>query len=76
MRGTRIEKEVEICATNLANKTKCMSKNTKKWDDGKVQKPSNSVCYTPSSEPFRPIIVSRVAPAPVFLSSISMQQNI
>jgi hypothetical protein len=21
-------------------------------DDGKVQKPSNSVCYTPSSEPF------------------------
>jgi hypothetical protein len=25
MRGTEIEKEVEICATNLANKTKCMS---------------------------------------------------
>jgi hypothetical protein len=31
MRGTRIEKEVEICFTNLANKTKCMSTNTKKW---------------------------------------------
>jgi hypothetical protein len=27
MRGTRIEKEVEIYATNLANKTKCMSSN-------------------------------------------------
>jgi hypothetical protein len=27
MRGTRIEKEVEIYATNLANKTKCMSTN-------------------------------------------------
>jgi hypothetical protein len=31
MRGTRIEMEVEICATNLANKTKCMSTNVKKW---------------------------------------------
>jgi hypothetical protein len=31
MRGTRIEKEVEICATNLANKTKCISTNAKKW---------------------------------------------
>jgi hypothetical protein len=30
MRGTRIEKEVEICATILANKTKRMSTNTKK----------------------------------------------
>jgi hypothetical protein len=27
VRGTRIENEVEICATNLANKTKCMSTN-------------------------------------------------
>jgi hypothetical protein len=27
MRETRIEKEVEIYATNLANKTKCMSTN-------------------------------------------------
>jgi hypothetical protein len=25
MRGTRIEKWVEICATNLANKIQCMS---------------------------------------------------
>jgi hypothetical protein len=31
MRGTRIEKEVEIYATNLANKTKCMSTNANKW---------------------------------------------
>jgi hypothetical protein len=32
MRGTRIEKEVEICATNLANKTKCTSTSAyKKW---------------------------------------------
>jgi hypothetical protein len=31
MCGTRIEKKVEICATNLANKTKFMSTNTKKW---------------------------------------------
>jgi hypothetical protein len=30
MHGTRIENEVEICATNLANKTKCMSTNEKK----------------------------------------------
>jgi hypothetical protein len=27
MRGTRIEEEEEIYATNLANKTKCMSTN-------------------------------------------------
>jgi hypothetical protein len=31
MCGTRIEKEVEICATNLANKIKCMSTNAKIW---------------------------------------------
>jgi hypothetical protein len=31
MRRTRREKEVEICATNLTNKTKCMSTNAKKW---------------------------------------------
>jgi hypothetical protein len=30
MPGTRIEKEVEISATNLANKAKCMSTNAKK----------------------------------------------
>jgi hypothetical protein len=32
MRQTKIQKEVEICATNLANKTKCMSTNAKKWE--------------------------------------------
>jgi hypothetical protein len=32
MRGTGIENEVEICATNLANKTKCMSTHAKKWE--------------------------------------------
>jgi uncharacterized protein YuzB (UPF0349 family) len=30
MHGTRIEKEVEICVTNLANKTNYMNINTKK----------------------------------------------
>jgi hypothetical protein len=30
MRGTVIEKEVEICATNITNKTKCMSTNVMK----------------------------------------------
>jgi hypothetical protein len=30
MRGTGIEKEVEICATNIANKAKCMSTNAMK----------------------------------------------
>jgi hypothetical protein len=33
MRETRIEKEVEICATNLANKIKCMNTNAKKWGE-------------------------------------------
>jgi hypothetical protein len=32
MHGTRIKKEVEIHATNLANKTKCMSTSAKKWE--------------------------------------------
>jgi hypothetical protein len=31
MRGTRIEGELEIYATNLANKAKCMGTNIKKW---------------------------------------------
>jgi hypothetical protein len=31
MSGTRIEIEVGICATNLANKTKCMSIIAMKW---------------------------------------------
>jgi hypothetical protein len=30
MRGTRTE--VEICATNLTNKIKCMSTNAMKWE--------------------------------------------
>jgi hypothetical protein len=48
MRGTRIEKEVEICATHLAIKTTCMSTNTKKYRMmGKVQNLSNSVCQNP-----------------------------
>jgi hypothetical protein len=33
MRGTRIEKELKIYATNLANKTECMSTNIKKWGE-------------------------------------------
>jgi hypothetical protein len=37
MRRTRIEKEVEICATNLTNKTKFMSTNTKNGE--KLTKP-------------------------------------
>jgi hypothetical protein len=31
MRLIRIEKEVEMYATNLANKANCMSTNAKKW---------------------------------------------
>jgi hypothetical protein len=31
MRGTGIEKEVEICATNLTNKTNCTNTHVKKW---------------------------------------------
>jgi hypothetical protein len=30
MRGTGMEKEIEICATNITNKTKCKSTNAKK----------------------------------------------
>jgi hypothetical protein len=33
MRGTRTEKEVEMYATNLANKTICTSTNTKKLEN-------------------------------------------
>jgi hypothetical protein len=44
-RGTGIEEEVEICATNITNKTKCVSANAKKWKKyrtmEKVQNPSN-----------------------------------
>jgi hypothetical protein len=31
MRGTELEKEVEICATDITNKTNCMSTNAMKW---------------------------------------------
>jgi hypothetical protein len=31
MRGTGMEKEVEIFATNMTNKTKCRSIIAKKW---------------------------------------------
>jgi hypothetical protein len=34
MRGTRIEKEVEMYAINLANKTKCMSTYAKRKLEG------------------------------------------
>jgi hypothetical protein len=30
MHGTGIEREVDICATNVPNKTKCMSTNAMK----------------------------------------------
>jgi hypothetical protein len=32
MRGTGIEKAVEICATNITNKTECTSTHAKKWE--------------------------------------------
>jgi hypothetical protein len=35
--ATKIEKEVKICATNLANKTKCMSTNARKWGKKKFE---------------------------------------
>jgi hypothetical protein len=31
MRGTGMENEVEICAINITNKTKCKSTIAKKW---------------------------------------------
>jgi hypothetical protein len=33
MRGTGIEKAVEICATNITNKTECTSTHAKKWEN-------------------------------------------
>jgi general stress protein 26 len=85
MRGTGLEKEVEICATNTTNKSKRTDTNAmkrgKNCEDTRphlnqmtktdpvsetswffsqehrtmeeVQNPSNSVCYKPSSEPFK-----------------------
>jgi hypothetical protein len=43
MRGTGIEKEVEIYATNITNKTKCMNASAKKWGKN---------CEDMSSPPF------------------------
>jgi hypothetical protein len=37
MPGTIIEREVEICVTNLANKTKCMSTHATKWKKKKCE---------------------------------------
>jgi hypothetical protein len=37
MRGTGIEEEADIFATNITNKTKCMSTNTKKWGGKKSE---------------------------------------
>jgi hypothetical protein len=59
MRGTGIENR------NITSKTKCMGTNAKKWkkyfeDMYYLQKPSNSVFYTPSSEPFRIYLVGLV----------------
>jgi hypothetical protein len=31
MRGTKIDKGIEICATNITNKTKSMSTTVKRW---------------------------------------------
>jgi hypothetical protein len=33
MRGTEIEKTVEICATNLTNKIECTSTHATKWEN-------------------------------------------
>jgi hypothetical protein len=31
MHGTKMKKEAEICAANVANKSKCMSTSARKW---------------------------------------------
>jgi hypothetical protein len=33
MGGIWMENEVEVCAKNITNKTKCMSTNAKKWKE-------------------------------------------
>jgi hypothetical protein len=48
MRGTGIEKEVEICATNITNKTKCisahaMSSSLFTWERKQIQFPKRRV---------------------------------
>jgi hypothetical protein len=37
MSGTGIEKEVEICATNITNKTKCMRNNANERGGGNYE---------------------------------------
>jgi hypothetical protein len=44
MRGSGIEKEVEICATNITNKVKCMSANEMKKGGREIVKTCN-ICY-------------------------------
>jgi hypothetical protein len=48
MRGTEMVKEVEICATNITNKTKCMTANAMKW--GKICEDMYYVPIVPSVE--------------------------
>jgi hypothetical protein len=43
---------LESANLNLVSETSCFL-FSRIPDDGKVQKPSNSVCYTPLFEPFR-----------------------
>jgi hypothetical protein len=50
MRETRIEKEVENYATNLANKTKCMSTNAKRGPGCMKRYGSNFLMNRLSSE--------------------------
>jgi hypothetical protein len=40
---------------------------------GKVQKPSNSVCYTPSSEPFRTIALESIF---LLLTDVNIYENV
>jgi uncharacterized protein YcgI (DUF1989 family) len=52
MRGTGIDSDVEIYATKQSNEHQYMELKAGGTMD-KVRNPSNSVCYTPSSEPYR-----------------------
>jgi hypothetical protein len=62
MRGTGIDSDVEIYAKKQSNEHQYMdlkggggyrNRASKIRTMDKVQNPSNSVCYTPSSEPYR-----------------------
>jgi hypothetical protein len=50
MPATRIEKEEEICDTNLAHKTKCMSINAKKWGGKTICEDIKHLPLAPSVE--------------------------